>query len=30
VLQPDGLAINEECTVVLPQDRLTLLHNQRG
>jgi ABC-type Fe3+/spermidine/putrescine transport system ATPase subunit len=30
VLQPDGLAINEECTVVLPQDRLTLLQNQRG
>jgi ABC-type Fe3+/spermidine/putrescine transport system ATPase subunit len=30
VLQPDGLAIDQECTVVLPQDRLTLLQNQRG
>jgi iron(III) transport system ATP-binding protein len=30
VLQPDGLAINQECSVVLPADRLTLLHNQRG
>jgi iron(III) transport system ATP-binding protein len=30
VLQPDGLTVNQECTVVLPQDRLTLLQNQRG
>jgi ABC-type Fe3+/spermidine/putrescine transport system ATPase subunit len=30
VLQPRGLTIDQECTVVLPQDRLTLLHNQRG
>ena len=30
VLQPDGLAVNQECTVVLPPDRLTLLQNQRG
>jgi ABC-type Fe3+/spermidine/putrescine transport system ATPase subunit len=30
VLQPDGLTINQECTVVLPEDRLTLLQNQRG
>ena len=30
VLQPEGFAINQECTVVLPQDRLTLLQNQRG
>lgn len=30
VLQPDGLSINQECTVVLPHDRLTLLQNQRG
>jgi hypothetical protein len=29
VLQPRGLKINQECTVVLPQDRLTLLQNQR-
>ena len=30
VLQPDGLRVDQECTVVLPQDRLTLLQNQRG
>jgi ABC-type Fe3+/spermidine/putrescine transport system ATPase subunit len=30
VLQPAGLAIDDECTVVLPHDRLTLLQNQRG
>ncbi|HEU4433925.1 MAG TPA: hypothetical protein VFR51_11045, partial [Pyrinomonadaceae bacterium] len=30
VLQPDGLTVNQECTVVLPHDRLTLLQNQRG
>src|SRR5687767_1942783 len=30
VLQPGGLTIDQECTVVLPQDRLTLLQNQRG
>jgi iron(III) transport system ATP-binding protein len=30
VLQPDGLKLNQECTVVLPHDRLTLLHNQSG
>jgi ABC-type Fe3+/spermidine/putrescine transport system ATPase subunit len=30
VLQPDGLAVDQECSVVLPQDRLTLLQNQRG
>ena len=30
VLQPDGLSIDQECSVVLPQDRLTLLQNQRG
>src|SRR5687767_1764560 len=30
VLRPTGLTIDQECTVVLPQDRLTLLQNQRG
>jgi iron(III) transport system ATP-binding protein len=30
VLQPDGLAVNQPCSVVLPHDRLTLLQNQRG
>ena len=30
VLQPDGLSVDQECRVVLPQDRLTLLQNQRG
>jgi ABC-type Fe3+/spermidine/putrescine transport system ATPase subunit len=30
VLQPDGLTVNQECTVVLPHDRLTLLQNQSG
>ncbi len=30
VLQPDGLSVDQECSVVLPQDRLTLLQNQRG
>jgi ABC-type Fe3+/spermidine/putrescine transport system ATPase subunit len=30
VLQPAGLTIDQECTVVLPHDRLTLLQNQRG
>ena len=30
VLQPDGLSLDQECSVVLPQDRLTLLQNQRG
>lgn len=30
VLQPRGLTVDQECTVVLPHDRLTLLQNQRG
>jgi len=30
VLHPAGLTIDQECTVVLPHDRLTLLQNQRG
>jgi ABC-type sugar transport system ATPase subunit len=30
VMQPDELMLNQECTVVLPQERLTLLQNQRG
>ncbi|HEX5965915.1 MAG TPA: TOBE domain-containing protein, partial [Pyrinomonadaceae bacterium] len=30
VLLPAGLTIDQECTVVLPHDRLTLLQNQRG
>ena len=30
VLQPGGLTIDQECMVALPQDRLTLLQNQRG
>src|SRR5215510_12607030 len=30
VLQPEGGTVDQECTVVLPHDRLTLLQNQRG
>jgi len=30
VLQPEGLRVDQECTVVLPRERLTLLQNQRG
>src|SRR5215212_4111373 len=30
VLRADGLAVNQQCNVILPQDRLTLLKNGHG
>ena len=28
VVQPDGLQVNQECTVVLPADKLRLLNHE--